>query len=78
MENLGQPFLIQNTTEGWQVTWTEAIKVGTALEVKESVSFTVVIPRRADLTIEEVQLFAVKRAIELLQKLEKKDRPASR
>lgn len=69
MELLGRPFLIQNTDAGWQVTWNDAIRVGSEFETKESVSFTVVIPRRADLTIDEVQRFAVKRAMELLQVL---------
>lgn len=73
MENLGQPFVIQNTSEGWQVTWNDAVKAGTDFQTKESVSFTVVIPRQANLTISEVQKFAVKRAIELLKMLEKQD-----
>lgn len=75
MENLGQPFSIQNTTEGWQVTWLDAVKHGTEFETRERVSFTVLIPRRANLTIEEVQTFAVKRAMEVLQALVKKDGP---
>lgn len=69
MENLGRPFVLQNTTEGWQVTWNDAVTAGTEFEQKESVSFTVLIPRKADLSIAEVQTFAVKRAMELLQVL---------
>jgi hypothetical protein len=76
MENLGQPFVIQNTSEGWQITWTDAVKHGTELETKERVSFTVLVPRRANLTIEEVQTFAVKRAMELLQVLASKGKDA--
>lgn len=70
MEYLGQPFEIQNTTEGWQVTWNNAITIRSAEgELKETISFTVLIPRRAELTIGEVQNFALKRAQELLQDL---------
>lgn len=76
MKNLGRPFLLQNTDEGWQVTWSEAVRITSDFETKESVSFTVVIPRRADLTIEEVQTFAVKRAMELLQVLATKGKDA--
>lgn len=69
MEALGQPFVIQNTSEGWRVTWTDAVLQGSETQIKESVSFTVMLPRRADLTIAEVQTFAAKRAVELLQDL---------
>ncbi|MGQ8875931.1 hypothetical protein ACUTR7_00355 [Delftia sp. NA_296.1] len=72
MEFLGTPFLIQNTTEGWQVTWDHAVQSTSNGETKESVSFTVVIPRSANLTVAEVQTFAVKRAMELLQVIAKK------
>lgn len=68
MEPLGQPFIIQNTTTGWIVTWNGAVRVtADAGDLIEEVSFTVQLPRRATLTIEEVQTFALKRAVELLQ-----------
>jgi hypothetical protein len=71
MELLGQPFLIQNTADhGWLVTWTDAVARRTADgEAIETVSFTVALPRRSDLTIAEVQTFAVRRAMELLRTL---------
>jgi hypothetical protein len=68
MKLIGQPFIIQNTSEGWIVTWTDAARMtdehGNTLE---SVSFTVRLPPKADLTIQELQTFALKRAVELLQ-----------
>ncbi|NDZ11515.1 hypothetical protein C7T35_01280 [Variovorax sp. WS11] len=67
MEFLGQPFGIQNTSEGWLVTWNDAVLHGPKGAPDESVSFTVLLPRRADLTIAEVQTYALKRAAELLQ-----------
>lgn len=69
MEYLGQPFVIQNTADhGWLVTWSDAVANRTkAGEVIESVSFTVSIPRNANLSISEVQGFALRRAEELLQ-----------
>lgn len=68
MKLLGQPFIIQNTTEGWVVQWTDAVRITDQHDnTLESVSFTVRLPRKADLTIEELQAFAVKRALELLQ-----------
>jgi hypothetical protein len=64
MENLGEPFSIQNTTGPyWYVTWDDAVRTNTG----EAVSFTVRIPRSAHLTVEEVQRHAQKRAVELLQ-----------
>lgn len=74
METLGRPFLIQNTKEyGWIVTWNDAITVRDQVgDLVESVSFTAALPRQATLTIEEVQQFAVMRAIELLQRLIRK------
>lgn len=64
MAKLGQPFVIQNTDgPTWFVTWTDAVKSSTG----ETVSFTVEIPRRADLTLAEAQSYAMKRAVELLQ-----------
>lgn len=69
MEELGQPFILQNTTDGWFVTWNDAVKHGPPDAPNEFVSFTVRIPRKAVLTIEEVQTFAMKRAVELLQHL---------
>lgn len=69
MEFLGEPFSIQNTVDnGWLVTWNDAVSVRSAIgEVIETVSFTVAIPRSANLSIAEVQRYASKRAIELLQ-----------
>lgn len=68
MELLGQPFIIQNTTTGWVVTWDGAVRITTRDgDPIEEVSFTVRIPRQAELTIEEVQTFALKRAAELLK-----------
>jgi len=70
MELLGQPFVIQNTVEhGWLVTWNDAVKQTKDGEVFEAISFTVALPRSADLTIGEVQTFALKRAAELLQEV---------
>lgn len=71
MEPLGQPFLIQNTADrGWLVTWTDAVVHRTLDgEAFETVSFTVALPRKSDLTIAEVQTYAVKRAMELLRNL---------
>lgn len=73
MKLLGTPFIIQNT-EGpdWLVSWHDAIthrnEDGQTLE---TVSFTVKIPKRANLPVAEVQRYAVKRAIELLQDLDR-------
>ncbi len=70
MEIIGQPFVIQSiANRGWLVTWTDAVTHGALDNPHESVSFTVEIPRRADLTIAEVQTYAAKRAVELLQVL---------
>lgn len=70
MKSLGQPFVVQNTDLGWQVTWTDAITHGTEAQPdNERVSFTVMLPKRAELTIAELQTFALKRAAELLQVL---------
>jgi len=68
MKPLGQPFVIQNTTTGWVVTWNGAVRITTQDgDPIEEVSFTVRIPRHATLTSEDVQTFALKRAVELLQ-----------
>ena len=68
MKLLGQPLIIQNTTAGWTVQWTDAVRVTDEHDnTLESVSFTVRPPRKADLTIEELQQFAMKRALEILQ-----------
>lgn len=74
METLGRPFLIQNTKEfGWIVTWNDAIVVRDKEgDLVESVSFTAALPRKATLSIEEIQQFALMRAIELLQTMVKK------
>lgn len=67
MENLGEPFSIQNTTGAdWLVTWRDAV---TLRATGESVSFTVAIPRNAELSISEVQRYAMKRAVEILQRV---------
>jgi hypothetical protein len=69
MEILGQPFLIQNTTgPNWLITWQDAALItNEAGDTLESISFTVSVPKRAELTIEELQRYALKRAVELLQ-----------
>lgn len=68
MKLIGQPFTIQNTDTGWLVTWPNAVMHGPeSSPAMETVSLTVAIPRRADLTISEVQTYALKRAAELLQ-----------
>lgn len=69
MEFLGEPFEIQNTTEGWLVTWKDAVKHGVPGDELERISFTVLLPRNAELTIAQVQTYALKRAGELLQHL---------
>lgn len=64
MKPLGAPIVIQNTDgPQWFITWNDAV----AHTVGESVSFTVAVPRSANLSISEVQRYAIKRAIELLQ-----------
>lgn len=69
MELLGQPFVIQNTNgPNWLVTWHNAVHITNEhQETLESITFTVAIPRRAQLTIEDLQRHALKRAQELLQ-----------
>ena len=68
MEYLGQPFSIQNTVDqGWLVTWNDVALHRVDDEVIESISFTVALPRNANLSIAEVQTYALKRAQELLQ-----------
>lgn len=64
MKLLGTPFVIQNT-EGptWLVTWSDAVSSTDG----ETISFTVEIPRSAHLSLAEVQTYAIKRAVELLQ-----------
>ena len=65
MKLLGQPFSIQNTDAHiWLVSWQGAV-ADTA--TGEAVSFTVAVPRQADLSIEAVQKYALKRGVELLQ-----------
>lgn len=68
MELIGTPVTIQNTPRAWLVSWPDAVRHGPESEPDlENVSFTVAIPRNAKLTIEEVQTYALKRAVELLQ-----------
>lgn len=68
MEYLGQPFTIQNTEQhGWQVTWPDSVIRRIDGEPVESISFTVLIPRNPNLTMEDVVAFSRKRAVELLQ-----------
>lgn len=63
-EKLGTPFVIQNTTGStWLVTWEDAATTSAG----EAISFTVEIPRSANLTLAEVQKYALKRAAEILQ-----------
>jgi hypothetical protein len=64
LELLGSPVVLQNTTgKDWLVTWAPAVTTS----VGELVSFTVAIPRKAELSIAEIQRFALKRAVEILQ-----------
>lgn len=66
MEFLGEPFSIQNTNgPNWYVTWTAALTTSEG----EAINFTVKIPRSANLSISEVQTYALKRADELLQRM---------
>ena len=68
-EPIGDPFVIQNTAgPNWLLTWSSAIAVQ---PVGEVVSFTVSVPKNAALTIVQVQSYAIKRAMELLQTLDK-------
>jgi hypothetical protein len=68
MEFIGQPFSIQTTTgPSWLVTWRDAVRHTVEGELLETVSFTVAVPRNGDLSVSEVQTFALKRAVELLQ-----------
>lgn len=70
MTPIGQPLVLQNTEDhGWIVSWQGACAVTNADgQAIESVSLTVALPRKASLTIEELQTFALMRAAELLQK----------
>lgn len=66
MEAAGSLITIQNTTGAhWLITWPEAIAPGAGL--KETVSFTVAVPRAPSLPMEDLQRYALKRAQELLQ-----------
>jgi hypothetical protein len=68
MKLLGQPFSIQNTAEhGWLVTWTDAVVHRVDGEPVEAISFTVAVPRNVNLSMSDVQTYALKRAVELLQ-----------
>jgi hypothetical protein len=68
MEFIDQPFIIQSTVENiWLVTWKDAAVHPAKGAPVESVSFTVALPSRTDLSIRELQTFALKRAMELLQ-----------
>lgn len=63
MKRQGNPFTIEGTdSDSWLVTWPDAINGN-----GENMSFTVAIPRGPNLTIEEVQAHALKRAQELLR-----------
>lgn len=65
MKYLGSPFSIQNTDgPDWLVTWQDAV---VTTPMGETVSFTVAIPRSANLSMAEVQKYALKRAVELLR-----------
>lgn len=64
MKLLGQPFVLQNTDgPDWLITSDAAVTTSQG----ESVSFTVAVPRRADLPVVELQRLAVLRAKELLE-----------
>lgn len=65
MKLVGNPFAIQNTDgPNWLVRWEDAITTTDG----EAVTFTVAIPRQANLPIAEAQRYAMQRAVELLQK----------
>ena len=65
MKYLGSPFSIQNTDgPDWLVSWQDAV---VTTPTGETISFTVAIPRSANLSMAEVQQYALKRAVELLQ-----------
>ena len=65
MKLLGQPFSIQNTDgPNWLVTWPDA---ATDRDNGDTVSFTVSIPRNAQIPMHEVQRVALKQAIQMLQ-----------
>jgi hypothetical protein len=67
MEYLGRPFAIQNTDKGWLVTWEHAVGHIIDGDLAEHVSFTVLVSRSPGLSIADVQTYALKRAVELLQ-----------
>jgi hypothetical protein len=76
MEYIGAPFTIQNTEEhGWLVTWPDSVVHLIDQEPVESVSFTVLIPRNPNLTMEDVVSFSRKRAIEILQAAVRRPEP---
>lgn len=63
MELLGQPLSIQNTdSRNWLVTSPSAVSTSGG----ETISFTVAVPRDGDLSIAEIQVKALRRAVELL------------
>jgi hypothetical protein len=76
MEYIGAPLTIQNTAEhGWLVTWPDSVVHLIDKEPVESVSFTVLIPRNPNLTMEDVVSFSRKRAIEILQAADRHQEP---
>lgn len=64
MAFLGKPILVQNTDgPHWYISFEAALKT----DAGEVVSFTVAVPRNGALSISEIQTFALKRAVEILQ-----------
>lgn len=63
MKLVGQPLIIQNTDgNSWMVTWENAVTSSTG----ETISFTVEVPRSAEISVIDVQRLAIKRAAEML------------
>ena len=64
MKLVGMPFSIQNTDgQHWLVTWQNAAHNPDG----ESISFTIAAPKNSGLSVADIQQFALRRAIELLQ-----------
>lgn len=68
MEFIGEPISIQNSSEGWLVTWNDAVRVTTQSGAElDRISFTVLVPGKAETSVHELQVFALQRALKLLQ-----------
>lgn len=64
MKLKNHPFSIQDTDQDfWLVTWLEAAKNPNG----EAISFTVAVPKNTGLSVADIQQFAMRRAIEILQ-----------